>query len=48
LWCERSAKQREVYDVTASSIVDSVLQGFNGTIFAVSRSDNPFAGVSTS
>jgi hypothetical protein len=29
------ATQRGIYDVTAAPIVESVLQGFNGTIFAV-------------
>ena len=28
------ATQKQIYDITASPIVDSVLQGFNGTIFA--------------
>ena len=28
--------QKQIYDITASPIVDSVLHGFNGTIFAVS------------
>ena len=29
-----SSKQRDVYEQTARALVDSVLQGFNGTIFA--------------
>lgn len=30
----RRTSQRQIYDFTASSIVESVLGGFNGTIFA--------------
>jgi hypothetical protein len=29
-----SSSQREIYDASVRSIVDSVLQGFNGTVFA--------------
>ena len=31
--CHRST-QRQIYDITASPIVESVMNGFNGTIFA--------------
>ena len=33
LYCH-SSKQRDLYDETFYELVDSVLQGFNGTIFA--------------
>lgn len=29
-----SSKQQDLYDETVHDLVDSVLQGFNGTIFA--------------
>jgi Cdc6-like AAA superfamily ATPase len=29
-----SSKQKDVYEQTARALVDSVLEGFNGTIFA--------------
>ena len=31
---EFSSKQKDVYEQTVRSLVDSVLEGFNGTIFA--------------
>jgi Cdc6-like AAA superfamily ATPase len=31
---ELSSKQKDVYEQTARTLVDSVLEGFNGTIFA--------------
>ena len=31
---EHSSEQKTVYEQTARSLVDSVLEGFNGTIFA--------------
>jgi len=31
---DSKASQKEVYDVAARPIIDSVLEGFNGTIFA--------------
>jgi kinesin family member 5 len=31
---DMSSTQKQVYDVAAKPIIDSVLEGFNGTIFA--------------
>ena len=32
--------QKEVYDVAAKPIIDSVLEGFNGTIFAYGQTSS--------
>lgn len=31
---DTSTSQKEVYDVSAKPIIESVLEGFNGTVFA--------------
>jgi hypothetical protein len=31
---DMDSNQKQVYDVAAKPIIDSVLEGFNGTIFA--------------
>ena len=31
---DMNSRQKEVYDIAARPIIDSVLEGFNGTIFA--------------
>ncbi len=33
-WRKFSSKQKDLYEQTARTLVDSVLEGFNGTIFA--------------
>lgn len=37
---DQNSKQSEVYDYTARSVVDSVLEGFNGTIFAYGQTSS--------
>lgn len=34
MWSGGSARQRDIYERTAAPIVDSVLEGYNGTVFA--------------
>ncbi len=33
-WIKNSSTQKDLYEQTARTLVDSVLEGFNGTIFA--------------
>ena len=43
-WCEpdvRGAVAQNLYNETAARIVDSVLEGFNGTIFAYGQTGLP-------
>lgn len=37
---DMKSQQREVYDVAARPIIDSVLDGFNGTIFAYGQTSS--------
>lgn len=37
---DMNSNQKEVYDVAAKPIIDSVLEGFNGTIFAYGQTSS--------
>ena len=37
---DMQSTQKEVYDVAAKPIIDSVLEGFNGTIFAYGQTSS--------
>ena len=37
---DQNSKQVDVYDYTARSVVDSVLEGFNGTVFAYGQTSS--------
>lgn len=37
---DQNSKQKDVYDYTARPVVDSVLEGFNGTIFAYGQTSS--------
>jgi Tfp pilus assembly pilus retraction ATPase PilT len=37
---DSNSTQKEVYDLAAKPIIDSVLEGFNGTIFAYGQTSS--------